>query len=105
MLRVPFLRLTFAGVGGRVGPPGIPVEAGLAPLTLAPVGVVKTVAHASAALAGLAPRRPIEAAAQGVAAALALWRGTERTLTCQVQGGSFFFFSNFTIATGPKNGG
>lgn len=75
-----------------MGPPGIPVEAGLAPLTLAAFGVVQTVTHASAALAGLAPRRPIEAAAQGVAAALALWRGMERTLACQVRGGSFFFF-------------
>lgn len=56
--------------------PRVPVEARLAPLALAPFGVVQTVTHASAALAGLAPRRPVEMAALGVAVALALWCGT-----------------------------
>lgn len=55
----------------------VPVEAGPALLTLAPFGVVQTVAHASAALSGLAPRRPIKMAALGMAVALALWCGME----------------------------
>lgn len=74
-------RLTFAGVGGRVRSPRVPVEARLAPLALAPFGVVQTVAHASAALAGLAPRRPIKMAALGVAVALALWCGKREIST------------------------
>lgn len=69
--------LTFAGVGGRVRSPRVPVEARLAPLALAPFGVVQTVTHTSAALAGLAPRCPIKMAALGVAVALALWCGTK----------------------------
>lgn len=69
--------LTFAGVGGRARPPRIPVEAGLALLTLPPFRVVQTVAHASAALSGLTPRRPVKMAALGMTIALALWRGME----------------------------
>lgn len=67
-------RLTSAGVGGRARPPAVPVEAGFARVTPPALGVVQAVADASAALAGLAPRRPVEAAALGVLAALALWR-------------------------------
>lgn len=67
--------LTFAGVGGGVRPPGISVEAGLAFLTLTPFSVVQTVTHATAALAGLAPRRPIKMAALSVSVTLALWCG------------------------------
>lgn len=65
--------LTLAGVGGRVRPPGVSVETRLAPLTLTALGVVQTVTDPAAALAGLAPRRPIEVAALSVAATLALW--------------------------------
>lgn len=52
---------------------GVSVEAGFAFLTLASFGVVQTVAHASAALARLPPRRPIKAAALSMAITLALW--------------------------------
>lgn len=65
--------LTFAGVRVCVRPLGVPVEAEPAPLALAALRVVHTVARAAAALAGLAPRRPIKAAALGVAVTLALW--------------------------------
>ena len=64
-----------------MGSQGVPVEAGPAVLTLAAPGVVQAVAHAPAALARLPPSRPIEAAAVGVAIALALWStgGKENT--------------------------
>lgn len=55
--------------------PGIPVEADLALVTLPAIGVVQTVAHTSAALSGLTPRRPIEMAALGMTIALAFWCG------------------------------
>lgn len=71
-----------------VRPLGVPVEAGLAPLALAALCVVRAVAHATAALAGLAPRRPIKVAALSVTVTLALWGGRRRRrkkirLTCQ----------------------
>lgn len=69
--------LTLAGVGGRVRPLGISVEARLAPLTLTALGVVQTVADAAAALAGLAPRHPIKVAAPSVPVTLALCRERE----------------------------
>lgn len=69
--------LTFAGVRGGLRPVGVSVEAQLALLALPPLGVVQAVAHASAALARLAPRRPVEMAAQSVAVALTLWRERE----------------------------
>lgn len=55
-----------------VRPLGVPVEAVPAPLALAALCVVHAVAHAATALAGLAPRRPIEVAALSVAVTLAL---------------------------------
>lgn len=68
----------------RVRPLGVPVEAGFASLALAALCVVHAVAHATAALAGLAPRRPIKVAALCVTIALALWgEGRRRRATCQ----------------------
>lgn len=61
-------------------PAGISVEARLAPLTLTALGVVQTVARAAAALAGLAPRRPVKVAAESVAVTLALWREREEDI-------------------------
>lgn len=66
------LSLTFAGVWVCVRPLGVPVEAGPAPLALAALCVVHAVAHATAALAGLAPRRPIKVAALSMTVTLAL---------------------------------
>lgn len=65
------MSLTFAGVGGSLRSLGVPVEAGLAALALASLGVVQTVAHAAAALARLAPHRPIKVAALSVSVTLA----------------------------------
>lgn len=67
------MNLTFAGVGGGLRSLRVSVEAGFTFLTLASFGVVETVAHASAALARLAPRRPIKMAALSVSVTLALW--------------------------------
>lgn len=66
------LSLTFAGVRVCVRPLGVPVEAGFAPLALAALCVVHAVTHATTALAGLAPRRPIKVAALSVPVTLAL---------------------------------
>lgn len=78
------LSLTFAGVRVRVRPLGVPVEAGFAPLALTALCVVRAVTHATAALARLAPRRPIKVAALGVAVTLALWGRRKRwRATCQ----------------------
>lgn len=67
------MNLTFAGVGGGLRSLRVSVETGFTFLTLASFGVVETVAHASAALARLAPRRPIKMAALSVSVTLALW--------------------------------
>lgn len=67
--------LTFAGVWGGGRSLGVSEEASLAVLTLASFSVVQTVTHATAALAGLAPRRPIKMAALSVSVTLALCRG------------------------------
>lgn len=67
------MNLTFAGVGGGLRSLRVSVEAGFTFLTLASFGVVETVAHASAALARLAPRCPIKMAALSVSVTLALW--------------------------------
>lgn len=56
-------------------PLGVSVESGLAFLTLAPFSVVQTVTHATAVLARLAPRHPIEMAALSVSVTLTLWCG------------------------------
>lgn len=82
-----FVCLTFAGVGGRVRSLGIPVEAGLAFLTLTPFGVVQTVTHASAALARLTPRRPIKMAALSVPVTLTLWCEREEINTSATRTG------------------
>lgn len=65
--------LTFAGVRGRVWSLGVPVEAGFALLALVSLGIVQTVAHASAPLARLAPRQPVKTAAVSMTVALAFW--------------------------------
>lgn len=67
---------------------GISVEARLAVLTLAALRVVQTVTNASAALARLAPRRPVKMAALSVSIALTLWCEREEvsasaTRTCR----------------------
>lgn len=76
-----FVNLTFAGVGGGLRSLRVSVEAGFTFLTLASFCVVETVAHASAALARLAPRRPIKMAALSVSVTLALWSEREEMNT------------------------
>lgn len=75
------MNLTFAGVGGGLRSLRVSVEAGFTFLTLPSFGVVETVAHASAALARLAPRRPIKMAALSVSVTLALWSEREEMNT------------------------